>query len=273
MVAETRNLAGKVVIITGGGTGLGKAMALALAKAGADVVVAARRVEPLEQTAAEVRALGRRALAISTDVTVSQQVNNLVARTISEMGKLDIMINNAGIVRGERRKQIWDITDEEWYLGVNTNLTGAFFGCRAVSKYFATQKKGKIINTASGEGLRGVRDQYMYPCAKGGVVQLTRSLALSLAADNVQVNCIVPGFIDTRALQPGAPTDIPAIARYDFIPVGRLGIPTDISSMALFLASDASDYVTGGIFVVDGSGLAGGYATTGYAPIIPMEED
>jgi NAD(P)-dependent dehydrogenase (short-subunit alcohol dehydrogenase family) len=273
MVAETWNLAGKVVIITGGGTGLGKAMALTLAKAGADVVVAARRVEPLEQTAAEVRALGRRALAVSTDVTVSQQVNNLVARTISEMGKLDIMINNAGIVRGERRKQIWDITDEEWYLGVNTNLTGAFFGCRAVSKFLATQKKGKIINTASGEGLRGVRDQYMYPCAKGGVVQLTRSLALSLAADNVQVNCIVPGFIDTRTLQPGAPTDRPAIARNDFIPVGRLGIPTDISSMALFLASDASDYVTGGIFVVDGSGLAGGYATTGYAPIIPMEED
>lgn len=271
MVSGKRGLEGKVAIITGGGTGLGKAMALALAKEGADIVVTGRRVAPVEQTAKEVSGLGRRALAVPTDVTDSQQVNRLVERTLSEMGRVDILINNAGIVRGEQRKLIWDITDEEWHLGIDTNLTGSFFCCRAVGKHLVAQKSGKVINVASGMGLRGGRDNYMYCCAKGGVIQLTRSLALTWAQDNVQVNCIVPGFIDTSTLQPE--TRATPIARGENIPMGRLGVPSDISSLGLFLASDASDYITGGIFAADGGGLAGSFAPTRYAPIITMEED
>lgn len=271
MVSAKQGLTGKVAVITGGGTGLGKAMALALAKEGADIVVAARRIELIEQTAGEVAALGRRSLAISTDVTDSRQVNRMVEQALSEMGGVDILINNAGIVRGTQRKPIWDITDDEWRLGMDTNLSSAFYCCRAIGTYLVEQKKGKVINVSSGYGLRGGRDNYMYACAKGAVIQLTRSLALTWARDNIQVNCIVPGFIDVRSLQPDPRRD--TLTTGDYIPVGRLGLPQDISSLAVFLASDASDYITGGMFAVDGGALAGGYATTGFAPVIALEED
>lgn len=270
-------LEGRVAIITGGGTGLGKAMALALAGAGADIVVAARRVGPIEEAAREARDLGRRALAISTDVTDSRQVNRLVEQTLSEMGRIDILINNAGIVRGQRPKPMWEITDEEWHLGMDVNLSGAFFCCRAVGKYFTERQSGKVINVASGEGYRGVRDNFMYTCAKGGVLQLTRTLAITWAPYNIQVNCVVPGFVDTITLQPDEIRSAMEQMRAGgmgrvFIPVGRLGVPDDIASLALFLASDASDYITGGFFIADGGGLAGGLATTGFAPVITMKE-
>ena len=267
----------KVVIITGGGTGLGKAMALALARAGADIVVAARRVAPIEQTAREVTDLGRKALAITTDVTDSSQVNRLVEQTLSQLGRIDILINNAGIVRGQRPKPIWEITDEEWHLGIDVNLSSAFFCCRAVGQYFTGQNSGKIINVSSGEGFRGIRDSFMYTCAKGGVVQLTRTLALTWAPYNIQVNCIVPGFTSTAEFQPEEIRQAMEQATGAgfgrvFVPVGRLGVPADIASLALFLASGASDYTTGGCFIADGGGLAGGFATTGYAPVITIKE-
>ncbi len=272
MVTRKQSLEGKVAIITGGGTGLGKAMALTLAREGTDIVVAARRVEPIEQTAKEVSALGRRGLAIPTDVTDSQQVNHLVERTLSEMGRIDILINGAGIVRGQERKPIWDITDEEWYLGMDTNLSGTFFCCRTVGKHLVAQKSGKVINISSGYGIRGGRDNFMYCCAKAGVILLTRSLALTWARDNIQVNCIAPGFIDVSSLQP-EPRERTVPRSGAFIPVGRVGISQDISSLALFLASDAAAYITGGTFVVDGGGMVGSYAPTGYAPIINIKED
>ena len=278
MVSGKRRLEGKVAIITGGGTGLGKSMALALAGEGASIVVAARRIEAIEKTAKELSSIGGRALAISTDVTDSQQVNRLVERTLAEMGRIDILINNAGIVRTEQRKPIWDITDEEWHLGIDTNLGGAFFCCRAVGKHLVAQKSGKVINVASGFGTRGGRDNYMYCCAKGGVIQLTRSLALTWAQDNIQVNTIAPGFVDVSEWQPGPGPQLPPEARGmpgakgEFIPVGRFGIPQDIGSLGLFLASDASDYITGGLFIADGGGMVG-CGPTGYAPIITIEED
>lgn len=272
MISGERSLDGKVAIITGGGTGLGKAMALALAKEGVDIVVAARRVELIEQTAKEVSALGRRGLAIPTDVTDSQQVNRLVEQTLSKMGGIDILINNAG--GGEERKLLWDITDEEWHRGINTNLTGTFFCCRAAGKHLVSQKSGKVINISSGVALRGRQYLYMYQIAKAGVIQLTRALALSWAEDNVQVNCIVPGFFDTSASRPGRrERETEAARRMDFFPVGRAGMPQEIGSLAIFLASDASSYTTGGIFASDGGALAGGYAPTGYAPIITIKED
>lgn len=272
MVSGKGTLAGKVAIVTGGGTGLGKTMALLMAKEGASVVVASRRMEAIEPAAKEIAELGGRGLAIQTDVTDSNQVKRLIERTLSEMGGLDILVNNAGIVRGQARRDLWDITDEEWHLGIDTNLGGTFFCCRAALKHFVEQKHGKIINIASGNGLRGQRGDYMYGTAKAGVINLTRVLAITFAQNNIQVNCIAPGFVDIRALQP-VPVTTPIGRNPDFIPVGRFGVPEDIGNLGLFLASDASDYITGGLFANDGGGLAGGVAPTHYAPVINMKED
>jgi NAD(P)-dependent dehydrogenase (short-subunit alcohol dehydrogenase family) len=280
MIAETRKLAGKVAIITGGGTGMGKATALLLAKNGADVVVAARRIEPLEQTAQEIRGLGSKSLAIPTDIMDSSQVNAMVAKAIAEFGKIDILINNSGIVRGgPRTRVIWETSDEEWHLHMDTNLTGAFFCCRAVVKHMVEQQSGKIVNIASEAGARGAIDWYMYPAAKAGVVEMTRSLALTYARYNIQANCINPGMIDTHEYQPAPPPNMAAgpATRYDPnhfdpIPIGHFGHPMDIAHMVLFLVAEASDYVTGGLFNVDGGRLAGGFGPAVYRPMIAMEE-
>ncbi len=268
-------LDGKVIIITGGGTGLGRSMAFRLAEEGADIVVAARRVAPLEETAAGVRQRGGKALVVPTDVTDTAQANRLIERALAEMGHIDVLINNAGIVRGERPKTMWEITDEDWRTGIDVNLSGGFYCSRAVSKYFAERKNGKIILLASGEGFRGQRNSFMYNTAKAGVVNLTRVMALTLAEYNVRVNCIVPGFVDTYDNQPADYQKVMAerrAARKLFVPVGSPGKPDDIGYVALFLCSDASDYITGGCFISDGGGLAGGFATTGYAPKVSLKE-
>ncbi|MBN1382812.1 MAG: glucose 1-dehydrogenase [Deltaproteobacteria bacterium] len=274
-VEKKGSLEGQVIIITGGGTGLGSAMAFRLAEEGADIVVAARRLAPLEETAAGVRKRGRKALVVPTDVTDTGQVNRLIEKTLGEMGKIDVFINNAGIVRGDRPKTLWDITDQDWRVGIDVNLSGAFYCSRAVSKYFAERKSGKIILVASGEGFRGQRNSFMYNTAKAGVVNLTRVMALTLAEFNIRVNCIVPGFVDTYDLQPEATQKLMASTRATwrlFLPVGHMGKPDDIAYLALFLCSDASDYITGGYFVSDGGGLTGGFATTGYAPVVSLME-
>lgn len=272
MVQSKGTLSGKVAIVTGGGTGLGKAAALLLAKEGAKLVIAARRKNAIDQTVKEINELGGQALAITTDVTDSQQVNKMVERTIGEMGGLDILLNNAGIVRGQLPKNLWDITDAEWRLGIDTNLSGTFYCSRAVMKHFVNQGRGKIINIASGNGMRGQRGDYMYGTAKAGVINLSRILAITFAQNNIQVNCIAPGYVDVRHMQPEPVTyEINRTAK--FIPVGRFGVPNDIGHLVLFLASEASDYITGGLFPNDGGGLAGGIAPTGYAPSITMEVD
>jgi len=261
------SMEGKTVIVTGGGTGLGKAMALALANVGANIVVAARRLELIEETAQEVRALGGGAIAISTDVTDSNQISFLVESAKSKFGQIDVLINNAGIVRDQPSKPIWDISDEEWRVGIDVNLSSAFYCARAVAKDMVDRGSGKIINVASGLGFRGGRDNYMYGAAKGGIINLTRVLATSLSRYGVTATCIVPGFVTTREPDPN-----PARAPRDpFIPLGRTGVPSEIGPLAVYLASDASSYVNGDFFVLDGGGLAGGYAPTGYALNIPLE--
>ena len=272
MVTSTGTLRGKVAVITGGGTGLGKTMTLRLAEEGCDIVVAARRVAALEETAGEVRDIGPRALAIPCDVTDSAQCDDLVARTLSEFGRLDILINNAGIVRDEQQKSLWEITDEEWRLGIDTNLSSVFYCCRPTLKHFVEQNSGRIINIASASGLRGMRSSYMYATAKAGVINLTRILAMTFSSYDIQINCIAPGYIDVRSMQPE-----PATGGYmptaKFIPIGRFGVPNDIGHLGLFLASDVSASITGGVFISDGGSLAGGVAPTGYAPVIDMKED
>ncbi|MBI4220777.1 MAG: SDR family oxidoreductase [Chloroflexi bacterium] len=263
-VLKSLSLEGTAVIITGGGTGLGKEMALALARAGADVIVAGRRIQPIEDTSATIRALGRQSMAVSTDVTDSSSVRNLVARTMQLLGKVDVLVNNAGLVRGQGGVPIWDVTDEMWREGIDANLTGAFYCARAVARYMVERGRGKIINVSSGYGLRGARDNYMYASAKGGIIQLTRSLAVSLGRYGVTSNAIVPGFFPTE----GTTVSTMELPSGEFIPVGRTGFPPELGPVVVWLASPASDYMTGEMFVVDGGGLAGGAGPTGYAPVV-----
>ena len=261
------SLDGKTAVVTGGGTGLGREMALALARAGADVVVAGRRPGPIGEVAALVKDEDRRALAMPTDVTDSAQVDRLFQRALDELGKVDVLVNNAGMVGGQGGKPIWEITDEEWRAVADANLTGSFYCSRTVARHMVERGQGKIINVASGFGLRGGRDNYMYACSKGGVVQLTRTLAASLGRYGVTSNCLVPGMFPTE----GTDASTERLPRAEFVPVGRLGDPREVGPIAVFLASSASDYMNGALFVVDGGGLAGGYAPTGYAPVVPLE--
>ena len=268
MLLELLSLDEKVVIVTGGGTGLGKATVRALARAGADVVIAARRSGPIEETAAEVEALGRRALAIATDISDSHQVDHMVALSLEHFGKIDVLINNAGRTTENVHAPIWEISDEEWGAGIETNLSGAFYCARAVSKHMVDRGSGKIINVASGFGLRGGRDIYTYTCSKGGMIQLTRTLAMSLGRYGVTANTIVPGFIPTSGTD-SMRDSLPGSG--DVIPIGRLGVAEDIGPIAVFLASDASNYMNGEMITLDGGGLAGGFAPTGHAPEISLE--
>ena len=264
---ESLSLDGSTAIVTGGGTGLGREMAFALARAGAAVVVAGRRPGPIEDTAATIVEAGGRGLAVQTDVTVSSQVNRLIELALEEVDTVDVLINNAGMVGDQGGVPIWEITDQDWRTVVDANLTGAFYCSRAVAKHMVERGEGKIINVSSGFGLRGGCDNYMYASAKGGVVQLTRALATSLGRYGVTSNCLVPGMFPTE----GTEASQEQLPRSEFIPVGRVGDPAEIGPAAVFLASPASDYMNGAILAIDGGGLAGGYAPTGHAPVIPLE--
>ena len=263
---EQLSLEEKSIIVTGGGTGLGREMVRHLARAGADLVIAARRWGSIQEAAEEVRTMGRRGVAVSTDVTDSAQANALVERTLEEFGKVDVLINNAGMLAELRVAPIWDISDEEWHQGMDSHLTGAFYCTRAVAKPMVERGRGKIVNVASGYGLRGGRDNYIYCCAKGGIVQLTRATTMSLARYGITCTALVPGYFPTQGTL-GVQEVMP---RGEFIPVGRVGKPQELGPVAVFLASEASDYMNGELFVVDGGALAGGYAPTGYGPEIPL---
>lgn len=269
MALDKLRLDGKVAIVTGGGTGLGKAMALAMAEAGADIVVAGRRPGPIQDTAEQVKALGRRGLAIPTDVTDSSQVNTLVARTIQELGKLDVLINNAGGGDAGRGKAIWEITDAEWREGMDTNVTGTFYCSRAVARHMVERKSGIIINIASGTGMRGQPSNFMYGAAKAAVILFTKTMAFALADDNIRVHCIVPGFF----LEHDPSTDKEWQLLRDrgrFVPVGRIGYASEVGPLAVFLASEASSYMTGDVVCMDGGGLVDGIAPIQLVPTVSL---
>ena len=258
-----------VVVITGGGTGLGLAMVRALARAGASICIAGRRIGPIEEAANEVTQLGRNALAVQADVSDSSQVDRLISTAVNQFGHIDVLVNNAALVSSNVRKPIWDISDDEWQQAMDVNLSGAFYCARSAAKVMSEQGRGKIINVASGFGLRGGRDIYMYCCTKGGVIQLTRALSFSLARYGITANSIVPGFIPTEATNSDIRETLPPSG--DFLPTGKLGIPEDLGPVAVFLASPASDYMTGEMIIVDGGGLASGISPAGHAPLIPLE--
>jgi NAD(P)-dependent dehydrogenase (short-subunit alcohol dehydrogenase family) len=170
------------------------------------------------------------------------------------------------MVRDQGGVPIWEIADDDWSAVLDANLTGAFYCARAVARHMVERKQGKIVNVSSAFGLRGGRDNYMYACAKGGTLQLTRSLATSLGRYGVTSNCVVPGFFPTE----GTAASRETMPGGEFIPVGRVGRPEELGPVAVFLASSASDYMNGALFAVDGGALAGGYAPTGHVPEVPL---
>lgn len=243
-------LSKQVAIVTGGGRGIGREIALALAREGASLAIFDVNPQVLDQTAAELRLLGVRAEGVVVDVTDGKQVDEGVAKTLDKLGRIDILINNAGITKDGL---IIRMDDAQWDRVLNINLKGTFLCTRAVAKIMLKQRSGRIVSIASIVGLIGNPGQANYAASKAGIIGLTKSVAKELASRGITCNAIAPGFIKTEM------TDVlPEQAKQrlmEAIPMGTLGQPQDVANAALFLVSEAARYITGQVIVVDG-GLA-----------------
>jgi 2-dehydro-3-deoxy-D-gluconate 5-dehydrogenase len=242
-------LRGKVALVTGSSQGLGKAMARALAQAGADVVVNGRDAAKLAPVVKEIEALGGKALAVAADLGDRAAVQRLIDQSIAWQGHLDILVNNAGIIR---RTPAVDYSDADWDAVVGVNLNGVFTACRAAGKHMLARGSGKIINIASLLTFFGGITVPSYAAAKGGVGQLTKALSNEWSGKGVQVNAIAPGYMrtdNTAALQADPVRSKEILNR---IPANRWGEPADLEGAIVFLASSASDYLSGQVMAVDG---------------------
>lgn len=246
-------LTNKIALITGGGRGLGRAIALAYADAGADVAVASRSRDQLEEVAQAIRAKGRRALSIETDVTESESVAQMIEATRKEFGRIDILVNSAGVGWAERLADTSDGTFD-WIL--KTNLYGTFYCCRDVARVMIEQKHGSIINIASVAGIKGPPGLGAYAASKGAIIAMTRVLALENVRYNVRANVIAPGYFrtDMNAAALDDPELGPKIVKR--IPMRRAGDPAEIGGLAIYLASDAASFVTGEVYGISGGELA-----------------
>ena len=244
------DLTGKIALITGGNGGIGLGMATGLAKAGATVVLAGRNADKSSQAVASMRAEGRQCDAIEADVTDEHSVARMFQDLMVRHGRLDILINNAG---GTIRKAAHDLELEEWRHVMDTNLTSTFLCCRAAHALMKESGGGKIINIGSMLSIFGAPYAPAYGASKGGVVQFTRSIATAWAADKIQANAVLPGWIDTD-LTRGAREQVQGLHERVLArtPAGRWGLPADLAGIAVFLASSASDFVTGAAIPVDG---------------------
>ena len=250
------DLSGKVAVVTGGNGGIGLGMARGLSAAGAAVVIAGRNKEKSAAAVAELEKRGGKALAIAVDVTDESAVGKMVETTLAHFGRLDILVNNAGT---NIRQPVHELSTADWHTVIDTNLTSAFLCSRAVYPTMKKQGGGKIINIGSMMSIFGASYAPAYAASKGGIVQLTKSMASSWARDNIQANAVLPGWIDTdltRRAREIIPTLHDSVLRRT--PAGRWGTIDDMAGIAVFLASPASDFVTGAAIPVDG-----GYAMQG----------
>jgi len=243
------SLEGKVAIVTGAGRGIGKAISLGFAEAGADVVVCSRTPEQLEETVKEIKKHGRRTLAVPTDITKKSDVDNLVQKTMDEFGKIDILVNNAGT--GILLSMV-DHEEDDWDLVINTNLKGYYLCSRAVAKKMIERKSGNIISISSVRGIEAYPGRASYCISKAGVIMLTKVMAVELVGYNIRANAIAPGFFKTELTMPSWEDTETRQKLTAKIPMGRWGEMDEIASAALFLASDASSFVTGHTLVVSG---------------------
>jgi NAD(P)-dependent dehydrogenase (short-subunit alcohol dehydrogenase family) len=248
------DLTGRVAIITGGSVGLGRQMAEGLAEMGANLVLCARKKERCERAAEELRALGVTTLALGCDVTNPASIQEVVDATVARFGRIDILINNAGTSWGAPAEEM---RLESWNKVIQTNLTGTFLCSQAVGKVMIGQGRGKIINIASIAGMGGSPqelDAIGYAASKGGVITFTKDLARKWAVHGIRANAIAPGWFPTN--MSGALIERNRENLLKTIPLGRFGSQQDLKGAAIFLASDASDFVTGHVLVVDGGQTA-----------------
>jgi NAD(P)-dependent dehydrogenase (short-subunit alcohol dehydrogenase family) len=260
-VMDLFDLTGKVVLVTGAGSGLGRGFAEAVGEAGADVVCADLDTSTAEETAGKIRTAGRKTIVVGVDVAQEASVRQMVEETIGELGALDVIFCNAGI-GGGRSGQAHEIPLEAWHRVIAINLTGVFLCVREAAKVMIPKRRGKMILTASIYGQVGSYNGLSpaYTAAKGGVANLTKELALEYAQYGVTVNAIAPGFFHTNIMVASGYTEQQIAARYEQlktrIPLGRVGKPSDLQGTAVYLASAASDYMTGHILAIDGGWLA-----------------
>jgi meso-butanediol dehydrogenase/(S,S)-butanediol dehydrogenase/diacetyl reductase len=252
-------LDGRVAIITGGNSGIGKATAILFAQEGAKVVVAGRNSSRGREVVDEIRKNGGDAVFVRTDVSKTEDVKNLVEKTVSRYGRIDVLFNNAAL---SPVGTVLTTSEKEWRAVIDTNINGTFLCTRYVLPHMLKQGAGAIINTGSINSLMAMKDEAAYDASKGGVLMLTRATALDFAKDNIRVNCICPGAIETpmlRGILQLAPN--PKEAEAELVrkhALGRIGTPEEVARVALFLASDDSSFVTGTAVAVDG-GMLGGW--------------
>ena len=251
-------LAGKVAIITGGGTGIGRAIAMARVREGARVAVAGRRREKLQETVSFLKQVGSEALAVECDVTRAADTERLVKAAEDCFGKVSVLVNNAGALSVST---VETISEEEWDRVMATNVKGPFLMSRAVLPAMRRAGGGSIVNIGSVLGIAAIRDRAAYCASKGGVTMLTRAMALDHARDKIRVNCVCPSIVESEMTQNlFAETEAGRKARKDrlaTIPLGRFGKPGDIAGIVVFLASEESSWMTGTVIPVDGGVTAG----------------
>ncbi|OPY85420.1 MAG: 2-dehydro-3-deoxy-D-gluconate 5-dehydrogenase [Smithella sp. PtaU1.Bin162] len=243
------DLTGRVAMVTGATKGLGYGMAMGLAQAGADIIVVSRTPADCEKVAKEIEMMGRKALSVAADVSTVKGIEKLVSYAVKEMGQIDILVNNAGI--GITKKAV-EVTEEEWDATLNLNLKGIFFLCQMVGKHMIERRSGSIINISSAAGLKQEVNVAPYYISKAGAIQLSKVLALEWARYNLRVNCVCPGYVMT-SLNEKELSDPQILERFvKTISMRRLGTVGEIAGIVVYLASDASRYVTGAVFSVDG---------------------
>ena len=240
------DLTGKVAIVTGASAGLGVQFAKAMAGQGADIALLARRLDKLEEVADEIRALGRKCIAVQCDVGSEDEIINAIEKVVNEFGRIDILVNNAGLFR---TNTLLEYTVEDWDTVIDVNLRSVFLCTREASKIMAKQRYGRIINISSIGGVTGMPGHISYYAAKGGVVNMTRAMAAELAPYNIVVNCICPGLFENEKIKAGTPY---ADSQAEKAPLKRIGTIGDIEGICVYFASDEAGYTTGQYICIDG---------------------